>query len=90
MFVMVYIPSVKNNQYDDYATRETKNNYDPFHVGSINRTNAAVGNTNSKEVNHKKTLNKKRSSIKKARKLRVNETLISEITGKGQYFNEQI
>lgn len=85
---MVYIPPVKNNQYDDYATRETKNNYDPFHVGSISRTNAAAGNSNSNEV--KKTLNKKRSSIKKARKLRVNEVLISEITGKGQFFNEEI
>lgn len=87
---MVYIPPVKNNQYDDYATRETKNNYDPFHVGSINRTNAAAGNTNSNEVKTKKILNKKRSSIKKARKLKVNEMLISEITGKGQLFNEEI
>lgn len=87
---MVYIPSVKNNQYDDYTERLIKKDYDPYYIGSVSRTNAAAGNADSQEVKTKKIFKKKRTSIKKARLMRMNGRMISEITGKGMYFDEQV
>lgn len=87
---MVYIPPVKHNQYDDYTERMMKKDYDPYYISSVSRTNGAAGNADSQEVKVKKTFKKKRTSIKKARLIRMNGRMISEITGKGRYFDEQI
>lgn len=92
---MAYIPPVSNNQYEQYAEREIKKNYDPFHVGPINRANPAAGNNNtnvtlSKGTSLKKSIKKKRTSIKRAVNHSVSDKAISEITGKGRNFNDSI
>lgn len=93
VIVMAYIPPISNNQYEQYAEREMKKDMNPFHIGHITRTNAAAGQPNatlSRGMTLKKTMKKKRSSILRVKQNRVNEATLSEVTGKGRYFNESI
>lgn len=88
---MVYIPPVKNSQLDQYAERDLKNNYDPFHVGPLIKTNATSSNhLVSEGKSLKKPIKKKRTKLKKTGKIGATEHAISEITGKGRNFNERI
>lgn len=90
---MAYILPVSNNQYEQYTERDIKKNYDPFHIGPLNKANATSTNNHANMVvaqgtPYKKAIKKKRSAIKKVSYH--NEGKISEITGKGRNFNERI
>lgn len=89
---MGYIAPIPNYQYNQYAEREIKNNYDPYHIGPINRTNPATNAyPNDAFVMgslQKKTIKKKRTTIKNIKNRKVIEETYSVLTGKGRNFNE--
>jgi hypothetical protein len=94
---MGYILPVTNYQYIQYAEREVRTEYDPFHIGRISRIRKedpvekgqdyAIAKTQSSPADNYISMNR-------IYKNSVNPVLVSktyaEITGKGKHYSESI
>lgn len=95
---MGYIIPVTNYQYIQYAEREIRTEYDPFHIGRISRIRKEdpVEEGHDEAVVHEEAATPANRSFRmdKIYKKNVNPVLVSktyaEITGKGKYYSESI
>ncbi|MFE8700445.1 hypothetical protein ACFYKX_07460 [Cytobacillus sp. FJAT-54145] len=93
---MGYIAPVTHYQYQQYAERDIKKDYDPFHFVPINKINPALNEQLASQAQYKANLEKpiKRKLALNQRAKTINDKTIehtySELTGKGKYFSECI
>lgn len=91
---MVYIPPLKDTQYDQYAEREVKRVGNPFrlpHAERIRRIkNPKQFSVASQGTRRKESIKIDKVSVSKIKKKAAGRQLISEITGKGRNFDEQV
>ena len=94
---MGYILPVTNYQYIQYAEREVRTEYDPFHIGRISRIRKEDPVEKGEDQAIAKTQSAPAESyfnMNPILKNRVNPVLVSktyaEVTGKGKYYSESI